>query len=157
MPASLNSFLQTLSNWRILFAALAVILIGASDTARHLWATFLRNVERMVGIWYQFRLKCSAQRAKFKAQTFSTNEIDLRLLFAYPVCMGEMKRAIGREQEERRTQDRFASTLVISASIIAAVRLAREDISTVDTPRVVGTIGDSVALAKMILKRVVGS
>jgi len=46
VPASLNSFLQTLSNWRILFAALAVILIGASDTARHLWATFLRNVER---------------------------------------------------------------------------------------------------------------
>ena len=71
--------------------------------------------------------------------------------------MGEMRRAIAREQEERRTQDRFASTLVIAASIIAAVRLAREDISTVNTPRVVSAIGDSVALARMILKRVVGS
>jgi hypothetical protein len=43
--------------------------------------------------------------------------------------MGEMRRAIAREEEDRRKQDRFASTLVIAASIIAAVRLAREDIS----------------------------
>lgn len=43
--------------------------------------------------------------------------------------MGEMRRAIAREEQERRTQDRFASTLVIAASIIAAVRLARDDIS----------------------------
>lgn len=49
-----------------------------------------------------------------------------------------MRRAIAREQEEYRTQDRFASTLIISASIIAAVRLAREDIST-PSPRVTGT------------------
>jgi hypothetical protein len=42
--------------------------------------------------------------------------------------MGEMRRATAREEEQRRT-DRFASTLVIAASIIAAVRLAREDIS----------------------------
>jgi len=40
--------------------------------------------------------------------------------------MGEMRRAIAREDEERRKQDRFASTLVIAASIIAAVRLARD-------------------------------
>jgi hypothetical protein len=40
--------------------------------------------------------------------------------------MGEMKRAIAREEQDRRTQDRFASTIVIAASIIAAVRLARE-------------------------------
>jgi hypothetical protein len=38
-----------------------------------------------------------------------------------------MRRAIARE-EERRKLDRFASTPVIAASIIAAVRLAREDI-----------------------------
>ena len=44
--------------------------------------------------------------------------------------MGEMRRAIAREQDERRTQDRFLPTLVISASIIAAVRLARDDILT---------------------------
>jgi hypothetical protein len=40
--------------------------------------------------------------------------------------MGEMKRATAREEQDRRTQDRFASTIVIAASIIAAVRLARE-------------------------------
>jgi hypothetical protein len=38
--------------------------------------------------------------------------------------MGEMRRAIAREEQERQKQDRFASTLVIAASIIAAVRLA---------------------------------
>ena len=53
--------------------------------------------------------------------------------------MGEMRRAIAREQEERRTQDRFQSTLVISASIIAAVRLAREEIST-PSPRLLSTV-----------------
>jgi hypothetical protein len=40
--------------------------------------------------------------------------------------MGEMKRAIAREEQERRSQDRFASTIVIAA----AVRLARDDISS---------------------------
>jgi hypothetical protein len=70
--------------------------------------------------------------------------------------MGEMRRAIAREQEERKTQDRSLSTLVISASIIAAVRLARDDITT-SSPRLLSTVSDSVALAKMILKRVVGS
>jgi hypothetical protein len=41
--------------------------------------------------------------------------------------MGEMRRAIEREEQDRRKQqDRFASTLVIAAAIIAAVRLARE-------------------------------
>ena len=42
--------------------------------------------------------------------------------------MGEMRRATAREEEERK-RDRFASTLVIAASIIAAVSLARGDIS----------------------------
>jgi len=69
--------------------------------------------------------------------------------------MGEMKRAIAREKEERM-QDRFASTLAISASIITAVRLAREDIST-PSQRLLSTVSDSVSLAKLILKRVVGS
>lgn len=69
--------------------------------------------------------------------------------------MGEMRRAITHEEEER-TRDRFASTLVIAAAIIAAVRLARDDINT-PSPKVVSTIADSVLLAKMILKRVVGS
>jgi hypothetical protein len=69
--------------------------------------------------------------------------------------MGEMRPAIAREQEERRTQDRFASTVVIAAVIIAAVRLAREDIST-PSPRLLSTVDESVSLARMILKRVVG-
>ena len=33
--------------------------------------------------------------------------------------MGVMKRAIAREEQERRSQDRFASTLVIAAAIIS--------------------------------------
>ncbi len=57
--------------------------------------------------------------------------------------MGLMRRAIAREEqdrrrtmeEERRTQDRFASTLVIAASIIAAVRLAREPDISRPSPR----------------------
>ena len=68
--------------------------------------------------------------------------------------MGEMRRAISREEKDRRKQDRFASTLVISASIIAAVRLARDDISR-PSPRVQSVIVDSVQLARSILKLIV--
>ncbi|SPE17985.1 exported hypothetical protein [Candidatus Sulfotelmatomonas gaucii] len=53
-----------------------------------------------------------------------------------------------------RKQDRFASTLVIAASIIAAVRLARDDISR-PSPRMTSVIADSVQLARMILDKVV--
>lgn len=69
--------------------------------------------------------------------------------------MGEMKRAITREEQERRNQDRFASTIVIAAAIIAAVRLARDDISS-PSPRVYAAIADSVSLARKILQRVIG-
>jgi hypothetical protein len=68
--------------------------------------------------------------------------------------MGEMRRAIGREEQERHKQDRFASTLIISASIIAAVRLARDDIGR-PSPRVQSVIMDSVHLARSILNAVV--
>jgi len=68
--------------------------------------------------------------------------------------MGEMKRAIVWENQQRQKQDRFASTLVISASIIAAVRLVRDDISR-PSPRLTSVVADSVALARMILDRVV--
>jgi hypothetical protein len=68
--------------------------------------------------------------------------------------MGEMKRTNARE-DEQRTQDRFASTIAICASIIAAVRLARDErIGT--SPRVVSVVWDSVTLAKAILRRVLG-
>lgn len=77
----------------------------------------------------------------------------IRLVFAYAVGMGEMKRANARETEERQ-RDRFASTLVIAAAIIAAVRLARDDISR-PSPRLFAAVADSVSLANLILQKVV--
>jgi len=71
------------------------------------------------------------------------------------VDMGEMKRAHARE-DEQRTQDRFASTIAICASIIAAVRLARDERIGTTSPRVVSVVWDSVTLAKAILRRVLG-
>jgi hypothetical protein len=68
-----------------------------------------------------------------------------------------MKRAIERERQEfpqNQKQDRFASTVVIAAAIVAAVRLARDDISR-PSPRLLAVIADSVSLAKVILDRVV--
>jgi len=68
--------------------------------------------------------------------------------------MGEMRRAIARKEDERRKQDRFASTLVIAASIIAAVRLARDDIGR-PSPKLTSVIMDSVQLARSILNAIV--
>jgi hypothetical protein len=68
--------------------------------------------------------------------------------------MGEMKRAIAYEERQGQIGDRFASTLVISASIIAAVRLAREDISK-SSPRLTAVILECVGLARMILNQIV--
>jgi hypothetical protein len=69
--------------------------------------------------------------------------------------MSEMRRAIAREEQERRNQDRFASTVVIAAAIIAAVRLARDDIRS-SSPRIYAAVADSVSLARKILQRVIG-
>jgi hypothetical protein len=69
--------------------------------------------------------------------------------------MGEMRRAIARENAERSKPDRFASTLVIAASIIAAVRLAREPDIGRPSPRLASVVADSIALARNILDRVV--
>ncbi len=77
--------------------------------------------------------------------------------------MGEMKRAIAREEQERkkameeqrRMADRFASTLVIAASIIAAVRLARDQDISRPSPRLTSVIAESVGLARRILDAVV--
>ena len=68
--------------------------------------------------------------------------------------MGEMKRAIAHEERQGQMRDRFASTLVIFASIIAAVRLAREDISKA-SPRLSGVVVECVGLAWMILNQIV--
>ena len=74
-----------------------------------------------------------------------------------------MRRAIAREEQERtkamaeqkRMTDRFASTLVIAASIIAAVRLAREPDISRPSPRLISVVSDSIGLARMILERIV--
>jgi len=72
--------------------------------------------------------------------------------------MGEMKRAIAREQAtwSQNVQDekRMKSTLVISAAIIAAVRLARDPDISRPSPRLTAVVTESVSLAKMILDRV---
>ena len=69
--------------------------------------------------------------------------------------MSEMKRAIAREEQERRSRDRFASTIVIAAAIIAAVRLAHDEISS-PSPRIYAAVADSVRLARKILHCVMG-
>ena len=69
--------------------------------------------------------------------------------------MGEMRRAVEREEAEGRKRDRFSSTLVIAASIIAAVRLAREPDITKPSPRLISVVSDSVALARIILNHVI--
>ncbi len=77
--------------------------------------------------------------------------------------MGLMRRAIAREEQERRNAmeeqkrmtDRFASTLVIAASIIAAVRLARDQDISRPSPRLTSVIAESVGLARRILEAVV--
>jgi hypothetical protein len=69
--------------------------------------------------------------------------------------MGEMRRAIDHEIREQQKRDRFASTLVIAAAIIAAVRLARDADISRPTPRLTSVIADSVGLARKILDRIV--
>jgi hypothetical protein len=73
-----------------------------------------------------------------------------RLLFAYAIGMSEMKRQIAWENEQ---SSRYASTVAICASIIAAVRLARDDIGG-SSPKLTCAVADSVNLARVILKRV---
>jgi len=65
-----------------------------------------------------------------------------------------MKRAIAREEQDRRKEDRLASTLVIAASIIAAVRLARDDIGR-PSSRITASVMDSIGLARAILNAVI--
>jgi hypothetical protein len=77
--------------------------------------------------------------------------------------VGLMRRAIAREEQERRNAmeeqkrmtDRFVSTLVIAASIIAAVRLARDQDISRPSPRLTSVIAESVGLARRILEAVV--
>ena len=57
--------------------------------------------------------------------------------------------------EQKSMTDRFASTLAIAASIIAAVRLAREPDISRPSPRLTSVVSDSIELARMILERIV--
>jgi hypothetical protein len=75
--------------------------------------------------------------------------------------MGEMKRAIAREErtrsmeDQKRATDRFASTLVIAASIIATVRLARDQDISRPSPRLTSVVTESVGLARLIMEKVI--
>jgi len=69
--------------------------------------------------------------------------------------MGEMKRAEAHYRDEYNKRDRFASTLVTAASIIAAVRLARDETIDRPSPRVVKAISQSVRLSRMILAKII--
>ena len=86
--------------------------------------------------------------------------VQTRLQKAAPggAVMGEMRRAIAREQTawSQNVQDekRMKSTLVIAAAIIAAVRLARDPDISRPSPRLTAVVNESVSLARMILDRV---
>lgn len=71
--------------------------------------------------------------------------------------MGEMKRAIAREQvawsQSRQDEKRMNSTLVIAAAIIAAVRLARDADISRPSPRLTAVVNERSAWW-MILDRV---
>ena len=58
-------------------------------------------------------------------------------------------------EEQNRMTDRFVSTLVIAASIIAAVRPARDQDISRPSPRLTSVIAESVGLARRILEAVV--
>jgi len=58
-------------------------------------------------------------------------------------------------EEQKRMTDRFASTLVIAASIIAAIRLALEQDISKPSPRLTSVVADCIGLARMILEKIV--
>jgi hypothetical protein len=58
-------------------------------------------------------------------------------------------------EEQKRMTDRFASTLVIAASMIAAIRLAREQDNSKPSPRLTSVVPDCIGLARMILEKIV--
>lgn len=111
------------------------------------------------GLWRAVR---SAERPDtISFRNFSRQTVvQTRLQKASPgdAVMGEMKWAIAGEQaawsQSMQDEKRMKSTLVIAASIIAAVRLACDlDISR-PSRRLTAVINESVSLARMILDRV---
>lgn len=73
-----------------------------------------------------------------------------RFTFAYTARMGEMKRRLEWGKRAERPIRQHCGDM---RSIIAALRLARDDI-TGSSPRLTCAVADSVSLARMILKRV---
>lgn len=67
--------------------------------------------------------------------------------------MGVMHRAEDRE-ERRRLREKFTAAVVIAAAVIAAVRLTREENISNPSSRLNFVVGESVALAWLILERV---
>jgi len=72
--------------------------------------------------------------------------------------MGEMKRAIAREQgawsQKIQDEKRMKSTLVIAAAIIAADRLARDPDISRPSQRLTTVVNESISLAMTIFDRV---
>ena len=60
----------------------------------------------------------------------------------------------GGPEERRRVREKFAATVVIAAAVTVAVRLTREENSSNPSPRLNFVVGGSVALAWLILERV---
>jgi hypothetical protein len=89
---------------------------------------------------------------------FSSNEVvkcsscsDVRQYLAAQFFLGPYPAPVPPSSPALR--HRYAPTLVVAASIIAAVRLAREDISR-PSPRLLAAVANSVQLAKNILDTV---
>jgi hypothetical protein len=69
--------------------------------------------------------------------------------------VGELRQLARQSDRAGVVEIRFASTLVIAASIIAVVRLARDQDIGRRSPGLASVVADSVALARTILVRVI--
>lgn len=66
-------------------------------------------------------------------------------------CIARRAREKEKNQSPQQNGDRSKGALLIAASMIAAVRLHKEEIKS--SPKVHSNIADSITLAEMILKR----
>jgi hypothetical protein len=65
-------------------------------------------------------------------------------------CSARRAREIEKDKVPSQNGDRLTGALLVASSLIAAVRLSKEEIKS--TPRVHSRIADSITLARMILK-----
>ena len=76
-------------------------------------------------------------------------------MFAHTIAIPEWLYPESTAPKSPRPQNhRFASRLVVAASIIAAVRLAREPGIERPSPRVLSAVADSAAFARMVLDKI---